>query len=365
VPTTAWKSAGTGANDAGVGDAAWSNPGNITASNDTRATSATMGAGQTTQILRATNFGFSTSDVPTGATVVGIEVGIERQRNSTGGNQVVDNVVRLRTSSGQVGNNKADTGTNWPNNDAEVVYGGAADTWAASLTDSAVRGSDFGVDIRAARSGGTVASAGVDHVQIRITYTVAAMEAAGTDGLGVADSGASTRTAAAAGADSLGAADAGDAEAGGDDPGDHGSHPNTLYESHTQTKGRGGPLAGLAAAGADSLGVADAAAGLVARIAAGADSLGAADAATRAITASRAGADSLGTADSGAALRSLVGAGADALGTADAAGTQLAAAVIGADSLGADDASSATIGEPDFLPAWVVSRGIIIGGGVL
>lgn len=175
MAVTDWKFAGTGANDNSVGNAAWSNTGNITASNNSRATTATMGAGQTSQILRATNFGFTTSDIPSGSTIDGIEVRIERSRNATGGNQVQDNLIRLRLSSGQTGDNKVVAG-NWPNSDGQATYGGESDKWNTSLTDSQIRGSDFGVDIRCERTGGTAASGGVDAVEIRIHYTEAGTE---------------------------------------------------------------------------------------------------------------------------------------------------------------------------------------------
>ena len=170
MAVTGWKAAGTGANDASVGNSAWSNPGNITASNNTRATTGTMGAGQSSQILRATNFGFTTSDIPSGSTIDGIEIGIERQRTATGGNQVQDSTIRLRTSGGQTGTNKA-VASNWPSTEAEAVYGGSTDVWSTTYTDSDIRGSDFGVDIRCARTGGTAASGGVDHVRCRVYYT--------------------------------------------------------------------------------------------------------------------------------------------------------------------------------------------------
>lgn len=70
--TTSATSAGTGANFASIGTNAWTNPGNITASDNTYATCATAG---TTQGLRASNFGFA---IPATATILGVLVEWER-----------------------------------------------------------------------------------------------------------------------------------------------------------------------------------------------------------------------------------------------------------------------------------------------
>ncbi len=76
-------SPGTGADDAAIGTRTWSNPGNITSSNNTYATATSSGGGNsTTHYLKATNFGFS---IPSGATIDGITVGIERKGTTTGG----------------------------------------------------------------------------------------------------------------------------------------------------------------------------------------------------------------------------------------------------------------------------------------
>lgn len=162
--TTEWKSAGAGANDSSVGDQAWSNPGNITASDDSYAESVLI-SGETTQILRATTFGFTTSDIPNGATILGIEVGVER---SADGATFVDLLARLRTGAGQTGDDKADTGTGWPTSDAEVIYGGSSDTWGAGLSDSDIRDSAFGFDFRAEFAGPFTTGASVDHIRIRV-----------------------------------------------------------------------------------------------------------------------------------------------------------------------------------------------------
>ena len=171
MATTDWKFAGTGEsiNDGG---AAWSNPGNIVSSNNSYATANLGSIGSTeSDSLRATSFGFTTSDIPDGSTIVGIEVGIEKDANGTGAG-INDVDVFLRTSGGRVGTNHA-VGGNWPTSDAETIYGGAADNWSAGLNDATVRSADFGCELTVARNNGTSVNARVDAIRIRITYTEA------------------------------------------------------------------------------------------------------------------------------------------------------------------------------------------------
>lgn len=174
MAVTGWKFAGTGANDASVGDREWGNTGAIVSSDDDRANTSNSGplraANPTTQILRGTNFGFSTSDIPDGSTIDGIEVGIERSKADAG--ECVDLLVSLRISSGQTGDNKADTVTGWPTqlNESEATYGGSADDWNAGLSDSDIRTTDFGVDLRAQRQSGSSVPR-VDAIRIRVYYT--------------------------------------------------------------------------------------------------------------------------------------------------------------------------------------------------
>ena len=72
-------SVGTGANFASIGTNAWTNPTNITASDDTYATNATAGE---TQGLRGSNLGYA---VPSTATILGITVEVERKASTVTG----------------------------------------------------------------------------------------------------------------------------------------------------------------------------------------------------------------------------------------------------------------------------------------
>lgn len=167
--TTAWKFAGTGANIAGGNDA-WDNPGNIIADDGDVATSG-VGNATDTQTLRATNFGFSASDIPEGAQILGIEVGVMRRTFSAfgSGGAPQDLLVRLRIAAGQVGDDKASPEF-WPTVEAEKIYGAAEDDWNAGLTDADVRSAGFGVDLRVVSSaaGSNLWTLLVDFVRVRV-----------------------------------------------------------------------------------------------------------------------------------------------------------------------------------------------------
>jgi hypothetical protein len=128
----------------------------------------------TSQILRATNFGFS-AEVPAGSTIDGIEVGVERLVSGLPpppADEVMDLLVRLRTGSGQAGDDKADIVTAWTSTDTEIIYGGSGDDWNAGLDDGDVRSTDFGLDFRAQRNDiGDKPISQVDAIRMRVHYT--------------------------------------------------------------------------------------------------------------------------------------------------------------------------------------------------
>ncbi len=163
-------SAGTGANQTGVGAIAWSNPGNIVSSNNTRATAQTNGLSQT-NYLKGTNFGFS---IPSGSTIDGIIVEVERMKSGTG-TSVKDYNIKIVKSDGSIGTtDKADTATNWPTTEAYKTYGSSSDLWGESWTYSDINDVDFGVVVVATIDGGGpkfMSVANVDHIRITVYYT--------------------------------------------------------------------------------------------------------------------------------------------------------------------------------------------------
>lgn len=158
-------SPGTLASDASFGTWGWINPGNAGASDGSYATSDRSGAPVETQYHKSTNFGFS---IPGGATIDGILVEVER--NSDGG---ADTDLRARiVKGGTIGSTDKSTGASWPASDAYQSFGGAADLWDETWTDSDINSIDFGFVIAATISG--TATARIDHVRITVYYTTAA-----------------------------------------------------------------------------------------------------------------------------------------------------------------------------------------------
>lgn len=137
------------------------------ANSDNSYTSATGGLGNSQQ-LRCTNFGFS---VPTGATIDGIEIVIERNGTNNTVERVKDADVSLRPS---LAENKANTGLAWPTTDTEATYGGATDTWSDTFTPADINDSGFGCHLQVNIANIFVSeTASVDIIKMKVYYTEA------------------------------------------------------------------------------------------------------------------------------------------------------------------------------------------------
>jgi hypothetical protein len=149
---------------------AWVNPGNIVSDNATEAqiTAATYDSPDRSQLLVASNFGFST--IPSTSSIDGITVEVDRR--SIIASSGVDFRVQLATSTtfaSLVGTNKA-SATVWPTSTAIATYGGVADTWTAGLTRDQVASSGFAVMLSCTANIAN-ADVGVDFIRVTITYT--------------------------------------------------------------------------------------------------------------------------------------------------------------------------------------------------
>lgn len=146
----------------------WTSPGSVSADDGTEAniTAATYDANDISFQLRARNFGFS---IPADSTIDGITVEIEKRDQAIGA--AVDNRVQLSDDSGNlVGDNKADTVTDWPTAATIVTYGGAADNWNASPTVTMVNDPDFGVTLSVKATAANT-DIFVDFIRMTINYT--------------------------------------------------------------------------------------------------------------------------------------------------------------------------------------------------
>ncbi|MDX9812234.1 MAG: PKD-like domain-containing protein, partial [Bacteroidales bacterium] len=157
----------------GGSGAAWSNPGRVTA-NDNSYSSASLfsafGNSGTTQVLSATQFGFS---IPADATITGIQVIVGRLSSSNA--TVQDNQVQLIRNGTIVGNNLGLTSANWPATETPQTYGSANEMWGTSWTPAEINAGNFGVALAADISVPgwfTTGYANVDFIQVSVTYTL-------------------------------------------------------------------------------------------------------------------------------------------------------------------------------------------------
>lgn len=180
MAVTAWKSAGTCANDNSSGSLPWEADnlvptalvGNeLTSDNDVFAKTL-FSSGATSNFLKATNFGFTTSDVPTGSSIDGFEIEVRQYREATA--SVVSTVIKLVKAGSIVGNDFG-TSNDWATSEAVVVYGNSTQLGGQSWTVSDITSSSFGL-VLAFNSGTSRTSPSgswsfVDQIRVRIFYT--------------------------------------------------------------------------------------------------------------------------------------------------------------------------------------------------
>lgn len=172
VAATGPSAFGTAADDAAVGATAWANPNNAKDDNNTYATASITGGGQS-HYLKLTNP--SSLSIPAGAIIDGITIDIDRKSNlnvSTTEN-TRDAVVSLVKGGTVQGDNKADTGTNWPTTESRATYGNSGDLWGVGWTATDF-GATFGVvlSVNTADLGVVGVVASVDFMQVTVEYTV-------------------------------------------------------------------------------------------------------------------------------------------------------------------------------------------------
>ncbi|MCX6796118.1 MAG: putative metal-binding motif-containing protein, partial [Candidatus Falkowbacteria bacterium] len=166
------RNAGTGTDMSDIGTISWSHPDRIIADDTNYATADVPEDGKITHYLKGTNYGFS---IPSGATIDGIEVAINRQSSGQSSPFLRDNVVKLVKAGTVTGDNKAVTGTNWPTFSLETAtYGDSSDKWGTTWTSTDINNVNFGVVLSAKNSNtGHNRTATVDYIQITVYYTPA------------------------------------------------------------------------------------------------------------------------------------------------------------------------------------------------
>ena len=157
TPAPAERSAGTGAG--------WTSSTNIVSSNGWKA-SASVPANGVSANLDATSFGFT---IPANATITGIVAYIEKSASSSSG--VDDDDVFLLKAGVATGNDKANP-SDWDDSDDVWTYGGSTDLWGTTWTPAEINASNFGLRLRADSDTSSSRTAYVDHVEIRVYYSV-------------------------------------------------------------------------------------------------------------------------------------------------------------------------------------------------
>ena len=178
-------SASSATNDSSIGTVPWSNPNNVTASDNSRATASVSPDDPTTQGLVVTPADLS--GIPNDAVITGIELHLERSRNTSSfGAVVVDWGIQLGRGTSWF-ENKADVSTNWPTSDTVRTYGHSSDLWGTTWTRTQVV-NDLRARIAVQRAGTLTVAGQVDHVQFTIWY-LNVRELTGGGGLGFQGNG--------------------------------------------------------------------------------------------------------------------------------------------------------------------------------
>ena len=166
--TVTVNAATTGVNDTTVGGTDWTSLSDVSGSDDARA-SCVVPITSDSHYLRVAPL--SLSSIPSGSTINGIEVKIERRDSGTTPKNR-DNSIRLyKSGTGFVGDDKADTATEWAATDEIVTRGGATDLWGTTWTrDEVVNNLEIGISAHNNRTTST-RTATLDNIEFTIHYT--------------------------------------------------------------------------------------------------------------------------------------------------------------------------------------------------
>lgn len=142
----------------------WADIANV-ASADGQMAEASLAVGEISKYLNVSNFGFN---IPLNATIKGILLEIEKHEIST---VIVDEEIKLRKAGVRVGDNKADTVTEWPSMpDQYISHGGSSDLWGTTWTAAQINDSGFGVSVAVENDGGDPGAGHIDHIKITVYY---------------------------------------------------------------------------------------------------------------------------------------------------------------------------------------------------
>lgn len=130
------------ADQTGIGTKTWSNPTHAAGSGTEPYATASVGTSTATHYLFANTLGLA---IPTGATIVGVEVAITRMATGF----IFDQAVTLEIAGVPAGSNLK-TAFVWPSSFAAAVYGGPENLWGlASITPAQANATNFGAGVSA------------------------------------------------------------------------------------------------------------------------------------------------------------------------------------------------------------------------
>jgi len=155
-------------NQAGIGTRPWATTGNAISSNNTYATVTVDG--ETSNWLRCLNYGFT---IPAGATILGIEIHVERRSSSTANGGSDDAGMRL-VKGGVIEATDRGTNTDYTTADFVETHGSPSDLWGTTWTPAEINAANFGAAFAATKPSGAGAAhtVSVDHMAITVYYTM-------------------------------------------------------------------------------------------------------------------------------------------------------------------------------------------------
>lgn len=153
-------------------DNSWTGDGNIYADDGSTAyiTASTYDNGDQSYVLKAYNFDFS--DIPDGATILGVTCRVNTWYRSGAGSGALDLLQLLNTSRAKVGTNQCSTQVALTTNNATVITkGSSSDLWGNELSSAWVKNSNFGVAM-GIKATANNADVDIDYVTLEIEYEV-------------------------------------------------------------------------------------------------------------------------------------------------------------------------------------------------
>lgn len=179
MSVTSWKTAGTVASNSSIGTISWDSDdsgtalvGNEVSSDNGVYAGAINSGGSVTYYLKSTNFGFTSGDVPIGASVDGLEIEVRQYR--VGSPNIASTLIKL-VKSGSVVGNDIGTAVDWATTETPVSYGGSTELGGQTWTQSDVVASTFGCVFSATSASSRVVSINrnllIDQVRMRVYYS--------------------------------------------------------------------------------------------------------------------------------------------------------------------------------------------------